>query len=103
MWTKMCRTTVLLVLTSTSATDQTIRILFNLGFKLKSDGLECEDINECVEEYGVCSQHCQNTVGSFECSCADDYFMYGTSTCKAKGNFDPILFFSGKSEVRLIK
>jgi len=70
------------------------------GFKLKSDGLECEDINECVEEYGVCSQHCQNTVGSFECSCADDYFMYGTSTCKAKGNFDPILFFSGKSEIR---
>jgi len=69
------------------------------GYRLNSDGLRCDDIDEC-EEYGKCSQVCTNRVGSFECSCAEGYYMTSDMSCKASGNVDPILFFSGKSEIR---
>ena len=61
--------------------------------------MRCDDVDECATQYGVCSQFCKNHAGSFECSCADGYFMSG-QTCKASGNTDAILFFSGKSEIR---
>jgi len=69
------------------------------GYQLKEDQLQCDDIDECSTQYGVCSQFCKNHAGTFECSCADGYFMTG-QTCKASGNTDAILFFSGKSEIR---
>ena len=31
------------------------------------------DINECNENENPCDQHCNNTVGSFTCSCDDGY------------------------------
>ena len=31
------------------------------------------DINECDEGNGGCSDYCDNTQGSFECSCDDGY------------------------------
>jgi hypothetical protein len=35
----------------------------------------CEnaDIDECAEGTSGCSQQCNNTIGSFECSCIDGY------------------------------
>lgn len=33
----------------------------------RSDGQNCEDINECLEY--SCSHDCENVVGSFKCSC----------------------------------
>ena len=35
--------------------------------------LYCIDINEC--ELGVCDQNCNNTNGSFTCSCEEGYNM----------------------------
>ena len=35
--------------------------------------LYCIDINEC--ELGVCDQNCNNTDGSFTCSCEEGYTM----------------------------
>ena len=31
------------------------------------------DVNECNESNGGCSHICNNTEGSFECSCSDGY------------------------------
>ena len=31
------------------------------------------DINECDSLYGACSQICENTIGSFLCSCVDGF------------------------------
>ncbi|KAK3579268.1 hypothetical protein CHS0354_033346 [Potamilus streckersoni] len=38
------------------------------GFISTNDG-RCEDINECNANNGVCSQICNNTYGSYTCSC----------------------------------
>ena len=42
------------------------------GHKIARNGRDCIDINEC-DEIGRCSHKCQNTVGSFKCSCALGY------------------------------
>ena len=34
---------------------------------------ENADIDECAEGTSGCSQQCNNTIGSFECSCVDGY------------------------------
>ena len=40
------------------------------------------DINECAEETDRCSQNCQNTVGSYTCSCNAGYRLDGDGfTC----------------------
>ena len=31
------------------------------------------DVDECAEGTSGCSQECNNTIGSFECSCRDGY------------------------------
>ena len=33
------------------------------------------DINECVVNTDGCDQGCQNTIGSFECTCSDGYIL----------------------------
>ncbi|XP_034293623.1 fibulin-2 [Pantherophis guttatus] len=51
----------------------------SLGFVLLSDGVSCEDINECVSDTHTCKrgEHCINTIGSFTClqqlSCQSGY------------------------------
>ena len=45
------------------------------------------DIDEC-KVYGMCSQDCQNTKGSYKCLCKAGYQLEpDKKTCKAKGNF----------------
>jgi low density lipoprotein-related protein 2 len=46
----------------------------SFAFRLLKDGKACEDIDECVEEGGVCSQYCTNTPGGFFCKCNETYF-----------------------------
>jgi len=41
----------------------------NKGYRLLSDGKQCEDINECVTNNGNCSHQCINTVGFYLCRC----------------------------------
>ena len=33
------------------------------------------DINECAMELDDCSQQCNNTYGSYECTCFDGYVL----------------------------
>ena len=39
------------------------------------DGTSCTDINECLTSNGGCGQNCNNTAGSFTCSCGGGYML----------------------------
>ncbi|PAA73691.1 hypothetical protein BOX15_Mlig020910g1 [Macrostomum lignano] len=39
------------------------------GFALQSDDKSCQDIDECAAGTHCCQHTCQNTVGSYQCSC----------------------------------
>uniref|UniRef100_A0A673VXV2 Fibulin-1 n=1 Tax=Salmo trutta TaxID=8032 RepID=A0A673VXV2_SALTR len=58
------------------------------GYRLKPDGKNCEDINECLLGASNCrgGEHCINTVGSFRCqrevSCGTGYELMDSNNCK---------------------
>ncbi|XP_053950646.1 low-density lipoprotein receptor-related protein 4 [Anastrepha ludens] len=59
----------------------------NLGFLMHENRKNCTDIDECQYITSpVCSQKCQNTHGSFICSCETGYVLRpDLRTCKALG------------------
>ena len=67
----------------------------------RADGI-CVDVNECTRHGPlVCSQHCKNTRGSFQCSCDEGYSLQknpadGRATiCKANTSpGEPLFLFS---------
>ncbi|TRY76051.1 hypothetical protein DNTS_031957 [Danionella cerebrum] len=58
------------------------------GFKLKADGKNCEDINECVLGVHQCvtGERCINTLGSYRCqrevSCGTGYELTDSNKCQ---------------------
>lgn len=45
----------------------------------------CTDLNECAI-YGMCSQKCENTIGSYKCLCDAKYTLLDDKrTCKVSG------------------
>nr|XP_015208785.1 PREDICTED: fibulin-1 isoform X1 [Lepisosteus oculatus] len=58
------------------------------GYKLKSDGQTCEDINECILGSHSCraGERCINTQGSYRCqreiSCGTGYELTDSNLCK---------------------
>ena len=67
-----------------------------------NDKKACEDINECNEKPGACSQKCINTLGSFTCKCDPDLYEKEPDgkTCKRLDNIDPWIVFSNKYYIR---
>ncbi len=65
-----------------------------------TDGGNCSDINECLE-FGICNQECENTDGSFACSCKPGYVLDEADgrTCTAVDPERKVLIFATKSQV----
>ncbi|XP_024940882.1 low-density lipoprotein receptor-related protein 2 isoform X2 [Cephus cinctus] len=53
------------------------------GRILGNDSRSCIDRDEC-SEWGFCEQLCQNTDGSYICSCAPGYVLHGRNQCRAE-------------------
>nr|XP_006817539.1 PREDICTED: low-density lipoprotein receptor-related protein 2-like [Saccoglossus kowalevskii] len=71
-----------------------------VGHRLQSDNMTCEDINECSESIGLCSQQCTNLKGYYKCSCMDGYKLEPDEhTCKVSDG-DPLLIFTTDHEIR---
>ncbi|XP_050723288.1 hemicentin-1-like isoform X2 [Eriocheir sinensis] len=51
------------------------------GLRRTSSGTSCEDINECVEQPGVCDQTCLNLIGGYRCDCRRGFRLIGQSRC----------------------
>jgi len=45
------------------------------GLPQPLNGTECEDSNECAVNNGGCEHVCQDTVGSYVCSCDPGYAL----------------------------
>ncbi|CAH1130397.1 unnamed protein product [Ceutorhynchus assimilis] len=71
------------------------------GYKLDKDGITCNDIDECLYATDpVCSQKCNNTVGSYKCGCMTGYILRpDLRTCKAVGA-PPTLLFANRIDIR---
>lgn len=59
-------------------------INYNSRYKL-INGKACIDINECVENFGACSQLCINEIGGYKCECSEGYMRdpRNRTQCKA--------------------
>lgn len=58
-------------------------------------------MNEC-NFYGTCHQKCENTKGSYKCSCAEGFQLEpDQKTCKVNGA-EPIVYFSNRQEIRTL-
>ncbi|XP_044000115.1 growth arrest-specific protein 6 [Gambusia affinis] len=45
-------------------------------------GASCEkDVNECTRSNGGCEHKCNNTIGSYRCSCHDGFMLVGRHMC----------------------
>nr|CAD7429648.1 unnamed protein product [Timema monikensis] len=71
------------------------------GYSLSKDGHNCHDIDECMFETDpVCSQTCNNTIGSFTCGCMTGYVLRPDGrSCKALGAA-PTLLFANRVDIR---
>ncbi|KAK2121792.1 hypothetical protein P7K49_003178 [Saguinus oedipus] len=67
-----------------------------VGYQLLSDGVSCEDVNECITGSHSCrlGESCINTVGSFRCqrdsSCGTGYELTEDNSCKDTARWEGI-------------
>lgn len=53
----------------------------------------CVDIDECLEQYGACSQTCINAPGTYRCTCDEGYTLREDNrTCEAHGEEALLLY-----------
>ena len=51
------------------------------GYQHSQACIGCIDINECEFDNGGCGQNCENTIGSFHCSCDSGYVLHNLTQC----------------------
>ncbi|XP_078716677.1 prolow-density lipoprotein receptor-related protein 1-like isoform X3 [Lampetra fluviatilis] len=69
------------------------------GFQRKATTSICEDVNECAQ-FGVCTQLCNNTKGSYKCNCSKNYIKGLHHSCKAEGSEQMVLYIADNNEIR---
>ena len=57
--------------------------------------ITCQDIDECTGNTHGCDQVCNNTIGSYECSCYTGYQLLTNGTCQ---DIDECKFDNGGCE-----
>uniref|UniRef100_A0AAR2M5Q5 EGF-like domain-containing protein n=1 Tax=Pygocentrus nattereri TaxID=42514 RepID=A0AAR2M5Q5_PYGNA len=67
------------------------------GFRRDQRSRKCEEVNECLM-FGVCSQYCANTKGSYKCTC-DRNFKEFDGECITKGPEDQVLYVANDTEI----
>ncbi|MBN3317728.1 LRP1 protein, partial [Atractosteus spatula] len=67
------------------------------GFQ-KTESNRCEDKNECLQ-FGLCSHICNNTLGSYKCSCHKNFIKIN-DTCKADYHNRQVLYIADDNEIR---
>lgn len=61
-----------------------------------------QDINECIQ-FGLCSQRCVNTKGSYQCECVDKFKLKSDKrTCKAVSGTEPFLLYASERSINAI-
>uniref|UniRef100_T1IUN6 EGF-like domain-containing protein n=1 Tax=Strigamia maritima TaxID=126957 RepID=T1IUN6_STRMM len=72
------------------------------GFRLSSnDKLRCDDVDECAQtRHNFCPQNCHNTIGSFNCSCANGYIQ-SEYKCLATGFAEVLIYANGPALLAL--
>ncbi|XP_023703710.1 low-density lipoprotein receptor-related protein 2 [Cryptotermes secundus] len=63
------------------------------GRQVANDSRSCIDKDEC-REWGYCHQLCENTDGSYQCSCMPGYTLVDRSQCVAPNSSSLLLFFA---------
>uniref|UniRef100_A0A1I7U2X4 EGF-like domain-containing protein n=1 Tax=Caenorhabditis tropicalis TaxID=1561998 RepID=A0A1I7U2X4_9PELO len=79
------------------------RCICQEGYKLSSDGVTCEDEDECAAHGHICQHFCEDRLGSFVCECANGYELQADGhSCKyeATTTSEGYLFVSLGGEVR---
>ncbi|XP_075055508.1 prolow-density lipoprotein receptor-related protein 1 [Mixophyes fleayi] len=69
------------------------------GFVKNPGSIGCRDVNECLA-FGTCSQICNNTKGSYMCTCAKN-FQKLNHTCKAEEGTQ-LLYIADDNEIRSV-
>ncbi|MEQ2208192.1 hypothetical protein XENOCAPTIV_018968, partial [Xenoophorus captivus] len=73
------------------------------GYRLMPDGKACEDLNECTSTPAVCSQICENSVGSFHCKCAPGYIREPDGrTCRQNSGIPSYLLYTNRYYIRYL-
>ncbi|XP_035791201.1 putative vitellogenin receptor [Anopheles albimanus] len=69
------------------------------GFRFNNATRQCEDINEC-DRYGLCSQGCINTPGSFHCTCVDQFELKGDRrTCELTTGTEALMLYTTQRSI----
>ncbi|KAG4077892.1 hypothetical protein HA402_013826 [Bradysia odoriphaga] len=72
------------------------------GFSYNPQKKACEDIDEC-QTYGICSQGCVNSPGSYKCTCEKRFRLKGDKkTCESISHTEPVLLYAGKTSINMV-
>ncbi|XP_055711051.1 putative vitellogenin receptor isoform X2 [Phlebotomus papatasi] len=69
------------------------------GYKFNSETNTCDDVNEC-NIYGICSQGCVNTRGSYRCTCVDGFRLKSDNRTCVVTSGEPLMLYTTQHSIR---